>query len=123
MAFLYNGPMPIKMAWGFFVRLNRWVMSKELLSIFLDELATVRIVCQKSDCGAVTEVPLASLAKLFAIPKEPVCPHCGQDFRIYQKAGTGVNPFPALAEAVANLLAIDGRVKLEFAIETKKAEK
>lgn len=84
-------------------------MSEKILRIFLDELDTVRIVCQHANCGGIIEYPLERLRAKFQNVNE--CPLCKEDF-----GGRG-SPLYALAEAIENLKFVSKRVKVEFVLD------
>ena len=98
-------------------------MSKKLISFFLAELAIVRIVCngkvkvdgKEAPCGAVLEVPIRKLTTMFQ-QKQACCPCCGEDFQVFEKTGTGKDPFAPFASAFLALAEIHKRVNLEFVI-------
>ena len=95
-------------------------MSKKLISFLLTELVIVRILCQgkiknETPCGTVLEVPVRKLLTMFH-QKDAVCPCCGQTFQVFEKTGTGKDPFAPFANALTALADIDDRVKLEFVI-------
>jgi hypothetical protein len=48
-------------------------MSEKFLRIFLDELETIRIVCQNGKCGAVIELKTSNLGKLTNFINCPLC--------------------------------------------------
>ncbi|HYH66571.1 MAG TPA: hypothetical protein VD866_17890 [Urbifossiella sp.] len=54
-------------------------MSRRLLAFLLSELKTVRLICQRPQCGAVTEMSVESLGARFA-NRTPGCPVCNHDF-------------------------------------------
>jgi hypothetical protein len=56
------------------------VMSEKHLRFFkLSELVTVRLVCKYAKCGAITELPLNQVAKIF---NDGVCKCCGEPFHV-----------------------------------------
>jgi hypothetical protein len=92
-------------------------MSRKLLAFLLSELQNVRVVCQgKKDgkpCGAVIEVPLASLQGVYAATGG-MCHICRTPFGYFSGVGTGQDPFTPLATAILNLRQIKSNVEIEF---------
>jgi endogenous inhibitor of DNA gyrase (YacG/DUF329 family) len=98
-------------------------MSKKLLSFLLTELAIVRIICQgkirqdgkEQPCQAVLEVPIPKLLTMFQ-QKTASCPCCGQDFQVFEKVGTGKDPFAPFASSLLALADLNKKVSIEFVI-------
>lgn len=54
-------------------------MSRRLLAFLLSELKLVRLICQRPQCAAVTELSVEALGFRFD-KRTPGCPVCGSDF-------------------------------------------
>ncbi len=52
-------------------------MSKHLLSLMIDELKTVRIICRNGTCNCITEVPTLLLESATQLQ----CPACHRSLR------------------------------------------
>jgi hypothetical protein len=97
-------------------------MSETVFRFLLSELVKARVVCRGKDangreCGAVLEVPVDKLADLFR--QACICPYCKTPFCAYLQSGQTVNPFPPLADAIAQLNAVQDRVAIEFTLPVK----
>ncbi len=88
-------------------------MSEKLLRILLDELETVRVVCQSPTCGAIVEVSLEALAKTFA---ERKCRVCNAEFDL---TPTGVSSLAALARAIQACRNAKECYRVQFVIPDK----
>lgn len=81
-------------------------MSEKILRLLLDELTTVRLLCQNKGCGGVVEYPLERLRGKFQFAN--ACPLCGTEF-----GGSG-SPIYDLAAAIDRVKDMGERVKVEF---------
>jgi hypothetical protein len=92
-------------------------MSEKLLRFFLlSEVATVRLKCKHSGCGAITEVEIGQLRHRFP---EGCCAVCKEPFDIIDKGETsrrGTNWLSMLAECVAALNKDSVNVHVEFVL-------
>lgn len=70
-------------------------MSRKLLAFLLSELDTIRLICQRDACRAVTEV---NFARMDSIGSSGVCPVCKHE--LYPGAGQFNNPLARLANAI-----------------------
>lgn len=86
-------------------------MSEHLLKIMLSELATVRVLCKSSTCGAVIEMPLADMPRMLALGE---CPVCHASFRVPSSSGPDL--LAALARSIQAVQAASGRVEIQFVI-------
>lgn len=86
-------------------------MSRTVFAVLASELLTVRLICQRPGCGAVTELTVDRMAAVMA---QPACPVCAAPF-IDTTGAVGANPLTQLARA---LHAIQGQqvVGVEFVI-------
>jgi uncharacterized protein YbaR (Trm112 family) len=76
------------------------VMEKKL-TISLDEIKTIRVVCKVADCGGVIEMPANRLEALTGML---VCPSCARNFPLRQLIALGgSNPLRALGVALREL--------------------
>ena len=100
-------------------------MSEKLLSFFLSELATVRVVCRGvkagTPCGAVVEMPLARLKDAFLSVGVAAweCPFCRTPFHLHLPNGNPRDPFTPLVNAILDLENIKDRVEIQFIIPGK----
>lgn len=82
-------------------------MSERLIRIMLDELQTVRLVCQASKCSGVAEISVSQLAT----KADPKCPACGaslvNDSRL---------PHQTLAQAIEQIRGQSASVRFEFVL-------
>ncbi len=86
-------------------------MSRRLLAFLLSELKTVRVICPRKECGAVTEVTVEQLGLRF--DREPACPVCKHGFPVAGLAAG--SPFSRLADAVRDL-SVGGAAAVEFVL-------
>ena len=92
------------------------VVSEEILRIWLEELATVRIVCRHDECGRVYEMPVGKLAE----GKQDFKCVCGTVLRLYDKAaGAMTDGFADLAAAIAAIKKISA-VRCEFVLPVSR---
>ena len=90
-------------------------MSEEILRVFLEDLKTLRIVCQQ--CGAVIELD-AGVAGVKMKANE--CPVCHAGFSLTNGVDPSeCNPFRELARVFAYLETVKSKVKIEFPIKAK----
>ncbi len=91
-------------------------MPKSLLTFWLHELNTVRLICQKGGCNAVVELTVAQLAKI-QVSQCPVCskPHVYSDHESHAR-------LQQLAVAIENARqsAMSELVKVEFVMPEKR---
>jgi len=73
-------------------------MPENILKIPLRELETIRLVCQRENCGGVAEIPAR---RLEALVGQVQCPSCSQPFSI--KHVGNISGLKALGMAVKNL--------------------
>jgi hypothetical protein len=100
-------------------------VSEKLLRFFkLSELVTVRLVCKHQKCGAIVELPLNQIEKMF---KEGRCRVCGEPFHVKETLqGFIQGPIPEfnwlseLALSVAKLNHSGVMVDVEFVIPGKE---
>ncbi len=91
-------------------------MSKHLLSIAIEELGTIRLICRFQDCGTITEV------RVEKIPQSGnfLCPGCGKNFFENDLAK---EPLLYLSKGLSSLIASaksDRKTKdIEFVIPAK----
>lgn len=93
------------------------VMSRKLFAFLLSELKTVRLICQRPHCGAVTEMSVEKLADQFGRLNQhetPACPVCRQ--ALNGIGDGGANQIATLAKCVQNLTAASGSVQVEFVL-------
>lgn len=89
-------------------------MSEEILKVFLDDLKTIRVVCQQ--CGVTIEVDVQSLKKTLGTNK---CPACQHDFS--RPGGPpGYYPLHELAKIFNYMDAVKGDVTIEFPVKIKE---
>ena len=94
-------------------------MSRKLFAFLLSELKTVRVICQRKECGAVTEVTLDRMQARFA---QAACPVCNHD--LLPPFSGADNPLTRLAKAVRELqdAAVTEKVQIEFVVPDADAE-
>jgi hypothetical protein len=94
-------------------RKRRWLISRKLLAFLLSELNTVRIICKRAECGAITEIPISSMAKMFS---GNWCPACQHQF-VEEFPGKPVPPrrLVELANAIAAVKDVQA-IDLEFVL-------
>ena len=97
-------------------------MSEEILKVFLDDLKTIRFVCQS--CKNVIEAEVTSLQSLFQDNK---CPLCNETFD--RSGGTAppghsptYRPLHELAKAFRYLESVKHAVQIEFPVKIKREE-
>lgn len=88
-------------------------MSKTLLSIMIEELTTVRLICRKESCSAVVEFPMENLDSKDMIN----CPFCGSVFQ-----GNKTTNLKDLAIAVRELKKHTQQLGIEFIIPAKEGQ-
>ena len=90
-------------------------MSETLLRFLLTELKTVRVICKRKDCGAVTELPVERLEHAF---REFKCPLCRAKIR---NAPGEEDVFDLLGRAVRKLHEpqVRERIAIEFVLPDK----
>lgn len=101
-------------------------MSRRLLAFLLSELKTVRVICPRPSCAAVTEVSIEQLGSRFS-DRTPGCPLCRHEFvGVSAKDHEQHNPLARLSEAI---LAIQGdgklnkpNVQIEFVLPDPSAD-
>jgi hypothetical protein len=81
-----------------------------LKKVFLNELHTVRFLCQSDLCRAVVEVQISQLANMLQDGK---CPVCGAD---YLKPNTGTDLFLKWKAALVTLAGLKDNLKVELVI-------
>ncbi|HLK60045.1 MAG TPA: hypothetical protein VKU00_26025 [Chthonomonadaceae bacterium] len=84
-------------------------MSEQLLKVLLEEIKSVRVICQK--CHTIVELPIEAIGEKFASQQ---CPFCKNSFTV-----AGVvppDPFHTLALALQSLQKISSQVKIEFVV-------
>ena len=91
-------------------------MPKSLLTFWLHELNTVRLVCQKSSCNAVVELTVAQLANV----ETSHCPVCSKP-HVYSDHKSAAR-LQQLAIAIENARQspMDELVKVEFVLSEKQ---
>lgn len=82
-------------------------MTKKLFSFLVSELKTVRVICKNRVCGAITELPVEQVERVFQDPK---CPVCG----MHLSGGEG--GLALLGSALRILGASKDKVEVEFAV-------
>jgi len=87
-------------------------MSERLFKINLDELETIRLVCQVNQCGGVAELSLGQLAA----KTSPTCPACGGSFINDHRL-----PHQALAKAIEQIRGQNASVRVEFVLPDNTA--
>jgi len=71
---------------------------EKTLNISLNELDTIRLVCQQEDCGGVASMPVS---RLEALTGAVLCPSCARAFKV--EAIGAVGGLKALGMALRNL--------------------
>jgi hypothetical protein len=92
-------------------------MSEEVLRIFLSDLTTIRITCQR--CNTTIETNVADVGRRMKATFQK-CPFCNSDFLISRAPGSpGANydGFSALAETFAFLQSIKDQAAIEFPVK------
>jgi hypothetical protein len=89
-------------------------MSEKLLKILVGELKLVRLVCTKSDCGAVAEVTIEQLTG----GKEPACPICHTSYQTTMPGG-GLDALTMMAVGLQTLAKASERFTVEFVLPDK----
>jgi len=90
-------------------------MSRKLLAFLLSELTTIRIICSRDVCRAVTEV---TPDRFEAVASRGMCPVCNHDL-IPSSSHNSNSPFLKLAQAIAAsqaILAKEGTAQIEFVL-------
>jgi hypothetical protein len=83
-------------------------MSELVTKIDLDDLNTIRVICQNKDCGAIIEGGLDRIHRLLA---QSHCPMCSTSFK------QGIDsPINQLAHAITTLSNMGDRVCIEFVV-------
>jgi hypothetical protein len=94
-------------------------MSEEILRVFLEELATVRVVCKRDGCGMSLEMPIDKLTE----GKQSFVCVCGAILRNYDKVtGAMEDHFVSLAKVIAAIKKSD-IVRCEFILPVKDQPK
>lgn len=88
---------------------NGCIVEKSI-KIELAELAIIRLVCNRTDCGGVAEMPVARLSGLTG---QVLCPSCNQAFPV--KSIGSIGGLKALGVSLANLIG-DPSFSVEFAV-------
>ena len=93
-------------------------MSRELLVFLLNELKTVRLICQNKDCGRIAEMTIEQLG----LPgtQESKCRFCNFDFDPIGAAGP---PLAAFARSVLKIQELSNRFQIEFVLPAKRQDK
>ncbi len=89
-------------------------MSEKLFRFMLSELKFVRLLCQKPDCGSVTEV---SLEKLRNGAAAWTCGGCGQNY--FSGAAHTESPISHFAKSIQAMQDERNGFKIEFALPIK----
>ena len=88
-------------------------MSEEILKVFLADLRTVRVTCQK--CKTTVECDIEGIGQRLS---RNMCPICSNDFTFGPTTGPNdYNPFRALAELFKHLEAVKNQAKVEFPVK------
>lgn len=74
---------------------------KKNITIPVDELQTIRLVCKRPNCGGVAEIPTSRLADVVG---QVECPSCHQAFVVKQVGGNGIGGLKALGVSLDNLI-------------------
>lgn len=74
---------------------------KTTITIPVDELQTIRLVCKRANCGGVAEIPTSRLAGLVG---QVECPSCHLAFVVKQIGGDGIGGLKALGVSLDNLI-------------------
>jgi hypothetical protein len=82
-------------------------MAEKQLRFRLSELKTIRVICRQPVCGAIVEIPIEALEKVFS---EPRCPVCESSF---------AESISTLGHAIHVLSAVRDLVDIEFVIPTR----
>jgi hypothetical protein len=86
-------------------------MSRKLFAFLLSELETLRIICHKPNCGAITELTIdRTRAKL----EFGECPVCRNSF--FGAPDGPKNPLTKLADALLELQKFTKSVEVEFVL-------
>lgn len=85
-------------------------MSERILRFFLDELKTVRLVCQNETCKGVVEM---KIGPMMTVPH--ICPVCNSELYDSKTAGQ-VNLLESLLRTFPRVADLKGRVKVEFVL-------
>jgi hypothetical protein len=97
-------------------------MSEEILKVFLEDLKTIRFVCQH--CSAIIEMDVQSLQ---ARIQENACPLCHETFNMSGSVPSGQSPkyqpLHELAKAFRYLESVKHAVKIEFPVKIKSEAK
>jgi hypothetical protein len=88
-------------------------MSRKLLAFLLSELETVRLICQKENCGGVIECRLDRLGDEFLKLECPICKD------LYRDTSGKPEPLSRLANAIRELRKHEKRVIVEFVIAAR----
>lgn len=86
-------------------------MSRTLLGVMIDELTIVRLICQNSGCGAVTEFQVRQLETREYFN----CPFCQHKFMEPR-----TSHFANLANAIRELTYLKDKLGVEFIIPEKE---
>ena len=79
------------------------VVAEKILKIPLSELATIRLVCKRQNCGGVAEIPVSRLRNSPSLDKW-TCPSCNQAFSVPVIGGPGgLGGLNALGKSLNNL--------------------
>jgi hypothetical protein len=77
------------------------VVAEKILKIPLSELATIRLICKRQNCGGVAEIPVS---RLVALVGQVTCPSCNQAFSVPVIGGPGgLGGLKALGKSLENL--------------------
>lgn len=88
------------------------MVSEHVFKFLLDELDTVRIVCQSSVCGAVLEIPVGDVPRVFQ--QIGRCKVCGADFD--RRTAENPNSVVDLAKAITAAKDAKERYRVEFVL-------
>ena len=88
------------------------VMEKKL-TISLDEIKTVRLLCNIGGCQGVVELPVN---RLIGMTQTPECPACGRRFQVRRLAHLGDHYSLALLGTALQDLASEGDYSVEIVL-------
>src|ERR1022692_411861 len=92
-------------------------MSEEILKVFLEDLKTIRFLCQH--CKAIVESDVAGLQSLIHDNKCPLCNNTFDRSGNVNPSHSTYQPFHELAKVFKYLEAVKHAVKIEFPVKIK----